>query len=298
MLTLVDGSARCELYPNIGGSIGSWSIDGQDMLRRADCRAIADRDPLGMASFPLVPYSNRIGNSQFAWQGETIRLRSNFAPESHALHGVGWRRAWHVDNINSSAATLTMVHAGDADWPWPFRAEQRLTLTADRLHLRLTVDNLADIAVPGGFGHHPYFDADGATLVFASGRMWTNGDDNLPASCVAPDGRYDFAERAAVRGREVDNCYSAPTVPATIEWLGRPIALSIDQSSTLPCAVIYVPADDGFFCFEPVPHVNNALNMPSSPFPMPIIAPGGRFTAEITFSARSRQASGGPSESR
>lgn len=298
MLTLVDGSACCELHPDIGGSIGSWSIDGQDMLRRAGSRTIADRDPLGMASFPLVPYSNRIGNAQFDWQGDTISLRPNFAPEPHAIHGVGWRREWQVVGAMSSAATLSMTHPGDSDWPWPFRAEQRITLTADQLHLCLTVDNLADIAVPGAFGHHPYFDAYGATLVFASARMWTNGDDNLPANCVAPVGRYDFAQRAAVHTRQVDNCYAAPTVPATIDWLDRPLALAIDQSATMPCAVVYVPADGGFFCFEPVPHLNNALKMPGTCFPMPVIAPGGQFTAEIILSARPRQASGGPSESR
>jgi galactose mutarotase-like enzyme len=41
------------------------------MLRTASAEAIAAHDPLGMASFPLVPYSNRIADARFGWAGQT-----------------------------------------------------------------------------------------------------------------------------------------------------------------------------------------------------------------------------------
>jgi len=61
----------------------------------------------------------------------------------------------------------------------------------------------------------------------------------------------------------------------------REYALEID--SDLPHAVVYTPADEDYFCFEPVPHINNALNRADGD--MPIIAPGDSYTASITFRA-------------
>ena len=41
LVTLKAGAAECTLCPDVGGSIISWCIDGQDMLRRAEDAAIA-----------------------------------------------------------------------------------------------------------------------------------------------------------------------------------------------------------------------------------------------------------------
>ena len=59
-------------------------------LRRTDGTAIETDDPLQFASFPLVPFSNRIADGRFEWDGEQIEIDPNFAPEPHAIHGVGW----------------------------------------------------------------------------------------------------------------------------------------------------------------------------------------------------------------
>ena len=69
--------------------------------------------------------------------------------------------------------------------------------------------------------------------------------------------------------------------PVQISWVGRPLRLEI--GSNLPAAVVYVPKGGDSFCFEPVPHINNALNLPGHAPAMPIIAPGERFEAEIDF---------------
>ena len=277
MLRLACGTAQCDLYPEIGGSLGSWSVDGQDMLRRAGREAIAAGDPLGMSSFPLVPYSNRIGQARFEWQGEAISLRPNFAPEPHAIHGVGWQRRWTVIDNTPASATLSLAHPGDEDWPWPFLAEQHITLSEDDLHLSLSVQNLADMAVPLGFGHHPYFDAVGAALTFTAHQVWVNGDDHLPTHAIAPVGLFDLTNRSLVGDRCIDNFYSGLSEPAAIDWAGRPATLVIQHSFSLPGAVVYIPENEGFFCFEPVPHLNNALNDQSATCPMPITPPNAQF---------------------
>jgi aldose 1-epimerase len=71
------GNAECEIWPDQGGSIAHWTINGQNMFRAANPDAARDVLPLGMASFPLVPYSNRIGFGRFDWDGNSVQLEPN-----------------------------------------------------------------------------------------------------------------------------------------------------------------------------------------------------------------------------
>ena len=285
MLNIGCATSRCVLLPELGGAIGSWTVDGQDMLRAASAEAMAAGTMLGLASFPLVPYSNRIGHAEFFRDGQAIRLTPNFAPEPHAIHGVGWRRRWTVTAQSEDSATLTLVHAGDGDWPWPFEASQRVTVSAHGLTLALGVRNLATEAVPLAIGHHPYFDAADATMAFRADAVWMAGPDALPTTPLVPDGQFDFGTPAPVQGRDIDHCYAGVAGPARIGWSGRPLALEIASTPQLEAAVVYVPPGGDAFCFEPVPHINNALNLPGHAPAMPVIAPGDAFETTITLTA-------------
>ncbi len=284
-LVLQHDADRCEIYPRLGGSIGRWAVGGQEMFRVASASAIAACDPFGMATFPLVPYSNRIGYARFEWASKPVALRLNFMPEPHAIHGVGWKREWSVTTQSKSAVTLHLTHAADDDWPWAFEAEQRIALTDDTLTLTLRASNLADASAPLAFGHHPYFDKSGATLVFTAQNVWMSGQDRLPTEAVIPRGQFDFGTASPVAGRNIDNCYDGVTGPSVISWAGRPQRLEIASSPPLPAAVVFVPEDGDAFCFEPVPHTNNAVNMPPQTAAMPVLAAGETSETIVTFKA-------------
>jgi aldose 1-epimerase len=289
MLAISSGEATCTIYPELGGSLASWTVAGQAMLRPADAAAIAEGDLRGMASFPLVPFSNRIGHGRFLWDGQTITLAQNFAPELHAIHGIGWQRVWSVADHNDDALTLTLSHAGDDKWPWPFAAIQRIRVGKDRLTLVLSVRNLADRAVPLAFGHHPYFDAACATLLFAADEVWMSGEDRLPTIPRPPNFLFDFRNGAPIEGRDIDHCYAGVSGPVRISWADRPLALEIMSSPQLEAAVVYIPKGGDVFCFEPVPHISNALNLPGHAPAMPVIALGETFETTIMMRALSNQ---------
>jgi aldose 1-epimerase len=284
-ITLKSGASSCTLYPGIGAALAGWSVAGQNMLRCATADDIAAHNPLRMSSFPLVPYSNRIGDARFTWDDQQVSLAPNFAPEPHAIHGVGWTRAWEIAEQSPTSALLRYRHATDHDWQWAFTAEQRATLTSTSLSLVLRVRNDHDAPVPLAFGHHPYFDSAGARLKFAAANVWMNGEDALPSARLVPVGGFAFDDGAAVAGKVIDHCYSGWTGRARIEWAGRPRALDIVATPNLPAAVVYIPKGGDIFCFEPVPHVNNALNLNRYAAMMPIVAPGDWFAAEIIMRA-------------
>jgi aldose 1-epimerase len=283
ILTLSSGDSVCTLLPEVGGALGSWHIGGQNMIRNASQNALAALSPLGLGTFPLVPYSNRIGHGAFAWGGGTVTLAKNFPPEPHSTHGVGWQRRWRVESQSDCAATLALTHRPDADWPWPFEARQVISLKERALILSLSVQNVAANAVPLAFGHHPYFDADGATMTFAAQRVWMTDDDNLPSEPVDPCDQFDFSRPAPITGRDIDNCYAGVTGAARIVWAGRRFGLEVKSTPPLGAAVVYIPKGGDSFCFEPVPHINNALNLSGHAPAMPVIEAGAQFEVEIAF---------------
>jgi aldose 1-epimerase len=284
-VAITHGADRCELLPRIGGSIGSWTVGEQPMLRAYRIADVVQRNPLGMASFPLVPYSNRIGNGEFRWDSKPVHLAKNFPPEPHAIHGVGFERPWSVESQEDATVVLSLTHHGDASWPWAFEARQRISIGERRLTLEMSATNLARHPAPLAFGHHPYFPVEGASLEFEAQSVWMVGDDALPTQPEVPAGPLDFSTAARVAERSVDHCYVGWKRPARIRWSGRPLALEIRASDNLSCAVVYISPGANGFCFEPVPHVSNALNLASRAPAMPIAGPGETFSARITLTA-------------
>ena len=98
VITLRAGRATLGVAPRIGGSIAHFHwMDGSrrhDWLRPASQADLASGQVHGLASFPLVPFSNRIRAGRFAFGGHAVQLPLNCLPEPHAQHGHGWQAAW------------------------------------------------------------------------------------------------------------------------------------------------------------------------------------------------------------
>ncbi len=279
MIRLEHGAQSCAVSARFGSLLGWWA-SGQPLLRAA-------RQPLShphdAASFPLVPYSNRIRRSAFCWRGVKHNLRPNAPPSPNAIHGTGWQRDWQIVRRSRAMLVLALDHTPDADWPFAFRAKQIIGLTDDGLTLTLEAENREAVPAPLAFGHHPYFDLSGAHLEFTAAAIWLTDIEVLPVSSEAPSGTLDFSAGAPVLGSGADNAFSGWDGRARIWWEGRPFGLRIEADRYLPAAVVYAPPDEGFFCFEPIPHLPDALNRPDLPMQMPVIAPGEAFATTVRF---------------
>lgn len=285
VLTLRCGTSQCQLLPQLGGSIRAWTIGDQPMLRLASDAGIAARDPYATAGFPLVPYSNRIAQARFEWDGARVSLERNFPPEPHAIHGVGFERPWRVEEQGEDSVLLSLLHRPDGAWPWSFQARQHLKLEQESLTLELSAQNLEAYPVPLAFGHHPYFPRAGAVLTFEARAVWLTDADGLPGRRAEPFGQFDFSGGCSVEQAQIDHCYTGWNGRARIAWRGKRRALEISASPGLSSAVIYIRPGLDAFCFEPVAHLNDALNRPAQESAMPVVAPGATFSATIRYGA-------------
>jgi aldose 1-epimerase len=268
------GALRLAVRPDLGGSIaGLWHRD-TPILRSTEPAALDSARQ--SASFPLVPYSNRLGYRKFRWKGHDYTTQANFGDSPHSVHGIGWMRPWEVTSHSGIALSLRLVHEADADWPFAFEALQYFSLTPESLVVQMVVTNRADIAQPVGLGWHPYFPKrTRSRLHIECSDRWDADAAQLPVRKVAQPG-ID----SDVSHLDFDNGFEGWRGPARI----RDEKFSLQLRSSLPYLVVYTPQDKDYFCVEPVSHVGNAIHMADpAAHGLRTLGPGESFEASMTL---------------
>jgi aldose 1-epimerase len=262
-LTLRQGALGVTLAPAIGGSIARFWRDGDgpalELLRPTPPAALARGEPGGLASFPLVPWSNRIRAGRFAFDGRPVSLTVNH--RGHAIHGLGYRAPWTVTDRSASEVVLEHRHAA-AEWPWAYRATQRIALTPAGLHVEMLLANEGETPMPAGLGWHPYFPRTAATTLHARVTgIWLTDAEVLPTVLVTPPRDWDPCHGLAADRVALDNVFVGWDGEAVITWPEREARLRMTASGPLSTLVVYTPPGENFFCVEPVSHVTEAFNL-------------------------------------
>lgn len=259
-VTLRAGSAALDLRLDLGGAVESLTLAGRPVLGRvvpASPRHRAAGIPLG--AYPLLPLSNRVAGAAFAWGGTTHRLAPTFADGRTAIHGNAWQRAWNVADTAGATARLVLDHAGDAAWPFPYRAEQRLALAPGTLTLTLALTNTYDRPAPAGLGWHPFFPREGATLRIAPSHAWRPDERGLPAKRIAVPPGWDCSHpRPLATLDPVDTCFEGWDGTAEIARPGLTLRLRADP--VFSHLVLMARSDRTAFAVEPVTHLTDAVN--------------------------------------
>jgi aldose 1-epimerase len=279
-IILSSGALKAGLSPSIGGSI-SWLdwIDGDRRLPVLRKSNSCHENVLEAASFPLVPFVNRIRGGQFAFRDREVTLAPNMAGDISPLHGQGWLSAWQVDSAGASDAILSFHHR-PGEWPWEYRAEQHFALDDAGLSLRLICRNLSDEPMPCGLGQHPYFNCGGTTRIDTQvTHVWTIDEHVLPVEKVPATGQFGLSNRL-VCGQDLDHGFGGWNGLARITDPGWPFDLDL-SSPDARFFQLYSPpysaASGGIFVAEPVTHANAALNAPEEQWDelgMRVLEPG------------------------
>lgn len=249
ILSLSHGPMSCDIMPALGGSLVGLRLGDLPVLRPLPAQGI--QSARQAASYPLVPFSNRIGHAQLVWQGTNHPLVRNNQDEPHAIHGVGWQRAWSVLESDTSSALLAYEHKADANWPFAFDSSQVFRLSDDTLDLTLSVTNQSSAAAPFGLGWHPYFvKRERSRLSFQATGRWEMGDDKLPTH-RSPSRGID-ADCAFL---DVDHCFDGVRGDVHL----RDERMHVRVRSDLSHLVVFTNNARSDIAIEPVSHVNNAL---------------------------------------
>jgi aldose 1-epimerase len=276
LVRLRAGDLAASVTPEVGGSLASFSRRWQDggrerelhWLRPASVEGLTQRNPLAMASFPLVPFCNRIREGRAQFEGREIRLPPNHPAEDspHPLHGIGWQRPWQVVSARDDEAVLALrVEAGPA-WPWSFSARQVVRLDPRRLQVQIELRNDDTAAMPAGIGHHPYFPRTAGTrLQTATHAMWAGDDEVMPVGLGDSAVVSHLRDGVELAQLHTDNNFTGWSREARIEWPadadGPARGLVMRAEAPLDFFVLYCQRGYDYFCAEPVSQCTDWLNL-------------------------------------
>ena len=278
-ITLSSAQLRCEIKPELGGCIAGLWLDDLPVLRSTPARELMSARLAG--SYPLVPFSNRIGNASLKWQGTSHPLVQNNVPEPHAIHGLGWQRPWQVLDQDEQVLMLACEHRAEASWPFAFDASQTFRVNGNTLEMTLSMTNQSPTPAPAGLGWHPYFVKRGRSrIAFEAKGSWEMSDEKLPTHrqpCRGLDADCAFLD--------VDHCFDG--------WNGvvhlRDELLHTRIESNLSRLVVFTNTSRDFVAIEPVSHVNNAINLLQSgagqadDLGIRVLAPGESMSAQMSI---------------
>lgn len=277
LIILASGSLELALAPARGGSIARFDRIAENRGKTRVLRGCEGIPPtvLDAASFPLVPYCNRIRDGAFRFRNRNVTLAENMPPDPSPLHGQGWLSPWEMLRSNFREAELRLVRPA-GEWPWAYEALQHFSLDPNGLTLLLTCRNLSDQPMPCGLGQHPYFPCTSETRLDTGVTCaWTVDEKVLPVAKVPAEGRYDLRNRR-VCGQGLDNGFGGWSGRVRIEDPGLPFTVEM-SSPDARFFQLYSPLEGGLFVAEPVSHANAALNAPEESWPelgMRVLEPG------------------------
>jgi aldose 1-epimerase len=288
VLNLGNEQTSIVVMPEAGAAIVGWTDAGTHILRRAHPDAILSGNVRGLGCFPMLPYCNRIEGGRFTWSGVSYQLDPGFGDQRHALHGVGLRQPWGLQEASPEEIVLTLDHDAIGErarhWPFPFSATLRYRYSNDRLSVALAVTNRHTEPAPLGIGLHPYFARPpGVTLQFTADGIWMNGEEPLPKQHTAVPTKWDHSHARMVGEAQLDNCFTNWTGPVQIS--GTAAGITIEAEDVFRHLQVYIPPNQDFFCVEPVSHVPNALNLQelSTGQAMHVVPPGAALSGAITI---------------
>ncbi len=219
-----------------------------------------------MASFPLLPWANRIRGATFHFADQAIHLKPRQLTGDHALHGLGWLHPWSVRSASASHVSLRLRWRGTDEWPFEFTAQQTYSLDDTGLTIELALTNQGAGPMPADLGHHPYFPHDrsgrGTRITAQVDGMWETDAELLPTVWNQDHAAVQALQKEMdLRQFALDNNFTGFEGQARVVW---PDGSGLTMHSTAPLRyfVVYSPHHENFFCMEPVSNCTDWLNYP------------------------------------
>jgi aldose 1-epimerase len=259
LIELSAGDLALGLVPAIGGSVAYFRYRAVDLMRPLSGSNLTAANVLGAAMFPMVPYANRIVGNAFDFGGRTWQFEANNPPERFNVHGTGWHEPWTSERVDHGAL-LSLDHIAPNE-PYSFHATQHFTLAADGIRVTMGLTNRGAVAMPFGFGLHPWFDRDGdVELQFAASHFFMEGPEGVVTERLATPPELDFARGRPLPDSWRNNDYAGWSGKADIRYPSRGAGLRITADPVFGHLMLYADPVQAFFCVEPQSNAPCAFN--------------------------------------
>jgi aldose 1-epimerase len=181
---------------------------------------VGSSDRYALASFPLLPWSNRISNGGFEYDGFHHPVKPNRVGEPYPTHGDGWLQPWIISPPRDDTVEMSLISEAFDGNPYAYRALQCFVLIEGGMDQMLTVTRTGIRPLPYGLGEHPFFLRSANTCLTTSVQgVWLSGKDPLPTVHTTEFPESWKPRRGMdVNGTWIDNAYAGWSGEACISW--------------------------------------------------------------------------------
>ncbi len=262
-----DGNLKSIISPDYGAAVLAlyFSKDDHEIAIMPD--ATQKGCKLDASSFLMIPYSNRIENGSFTFEGKNYQLRNG---DKHSIHGDARKRKWNYEKVSDSKVVCLFNSAEheNVNWPWPFTAKVEYSISDNSFTSKVSLKNEGNTPMPAGFGWHPYYNRsltksnEAVHIQFKTNGVYPDTDGNcIPTGCsLPPSDKLDFSKEKLLDPKvHIDNCYEGYNGKGYILWSESKIKASYSCSPECSHVIFFNP-DETFFAFEPATNANNGVN--------------------------------------
>ncbi|GGM19037.1 aldose 1-epimerase [Deinococcus aerophilus] len=286
--TVRSAALTLEVLPWVGGSVLNLrAASGRPVLRPVELEAVQTSSQC--ACFTLMPFSNRIRDARFSFEGREIQLRKT--GDGMTQHGDVRNRPWRVERVADDHLRCTFDSRDftDMNWPWAFTACTEYRLHGPHLDLSVTLTNADASPMPAGLGLHPYFARlqDGTDPRLQFGADLTYDTDAQQLTVGGPRDLHpaeDYRRPHPLGEQHLDRTYTAWDGLARLDWGERALVLTADNVFS---HLVVFTAPDGSLALEPVSHATDAFNLAAQGTPgvdLRVLAPGQSLAGAVRLS--------------
>lgn len=266
-ITIETAKIRARLVPGVGAAIAALEAvtpTGNEPILRPSAETAAR--PFEFASTVLLPFSNRISGGGFWFDGAFHAVPVIGDDQTLPIHGDALHRPWAV--VDAQRSSVTMVLRDGQTGPFDYTAKMTFAVSGATFRQHLSLTNTGK-RMPFGGGFHPFFPRLAeTTLQFQAGGVWLADRNRIPTglATIADCPLWDFRAPSPLPEDLLDNGFSGWTGPAEIHQPSLGIAIAVSGSPNLDMAIVFAPnPSKPFFCFEPVSHPVDAVNLAGCP---------------------------------
>jgi aldose 1-epimerase len=290
-VTLDNQQLRLVVDPNQGVNVMAFYVRQRNSWLPVMPDVRAPGTDLKASSFVLIPYSNRIENGHFVFQGKDYQLAN---AEKHASHGDTRTRPWVVEEVSDTAVRCSFDSRAHEhfNWPWPLTAEIDYALRDHGLSSRITIWNRGTSTMPVGTGWHPYYNRsltrpdEPVEVCFKVAGVYPDANDNRipsgPPEPLAPN--QDFSTtKVLTPDNFIDRCFYGYDGNGFMRWPESGVKVTYRCSATCTHLIFFNPPKP-YFATEPVTNANNGVNLYAQGDPtsgIQLLAPGESLEATL-----------------
>ncbi len=280
---------KLQVHPRLGASpVGLEAMVNQawqPVMRPTLPELLEGNTSAGFSSYNLAPFSNRIKNNKFVFEGREYQLQPNWSDGILTIHGDIHNRPLDMTRKEHALEFwYDSRDASDSNYPFEYTFKTRYVLENDVFISHLEVQNVGDVPMPAGLGYHPYFtpsflgSSAAPRLHFQASSVYLTDTTRIPdgASLAIPP-ELDFSSPKGATGFFIDNVYNDWDGVAIFEWTGSGYALRIEGDPIYTHFVVFNGDPDGTVALEPVSHCTDGFNLLAQGVPntgVRILAPG------------------------